>query len=519
MIVLICLYSAIAFISVHIVFAGIAWARAPSWTKAKTRDSSGRTIYEIVGRMDQKQEAPRDLWDSIRNCFDVVTQVTHKFNNPTEEAGHVLWPRMLFSYIIVVLHRTLLATRLSDDSLDRIMAANGNNDKVHPVDRTELEGLLERAKFANWAYPFHKDYQNLEECLRREGFLLIQHDPITSPGKVAHYIAIHQTQKRLLIVPRGSCGLSDLLTDAAGNTMGQDLTTTATTTHKNDTPVIKGLEKIWSHEGCLTAANQLSKDCIELVQRLVTREGYNLEIVGHSLGAAVATLMGAIFLNKIPALQNPNKFHIWAYAPPPCLNQEASDAIDPYISTIVWNDDVVPTLSVDNYVFTCRILAHMNEQEQAYRGKKLALFGALVAAATTTLGFRKAPMAISDDRLDEMVHYALEYTESLHSERQNDNDSSNGKTVPQIHVPGQVIYLWERRHWNMPTGEINAVKAQGSTFLHLHLVIPTKDSLPNHFMDSYERGMQQLLQQMGDETEHRRSIFLWEQIPKSVLES
>ena len=483
------IFAAIPFI---FILGYIAWNLAPSWTKAKRRDTVlGKPYFEIIGNIDNTDPS---LLDRIRHCLDQLSHHTKQVNRD----GPGLWIRMFFSYIIVILHRSLMAGRLSHDEKDKILTSDGT--LADPVPRQKMEGLLHQINFAKWAYPFDPNYINLNGCLRQEGYVLLEHSTATAPGRVAHYTAINSKEKILLVVPRGSCGLSDIVTDVVGNLVSQTLA------HPTD----PRLQEIYSHEGCLMAANRLVTDITPLVERLVTKDGYKLHIVGHSLGAAVACVAGTILRSQLPVLDDPTRLHIWAYASPPCLNVEASEAMEPFLSSMVWNDDIIPTLSIPNYVFTCKMVAHMDQREREHH-RFLYIGKALVTSLSTVLGWKQG--AISEARQAEMIDYALEYTRSLHAERLAKND------VIDLCVPGKVVFLWERRHWNQATGEINGVTAPGNKLIHLSIVIPTKHSLKDHFLDSYEKGAKQLLRQLGHRKEHRGSVFLWETLNGANMES
>lgn len=489
----------IAFVLLHIPVALYGWKLLPSWAKTISKSPKGTTHFNIIGQMDCSHQS---WWNRIIELACLLSDVTKQEVTGNQLPLPMFWLRMLVSYLVVLLHRNLVYQRISDHAKDSIILSVANDRNVDPVSREALESLMERIRFAKWAYPFDKNYANLEECLKQEGFTLLIHEQTPAPGRVAHYVAIHKESKVLLLVPRGSSALSDIVTDAAGNPTEQKIELVG----MND----ERIQSIWSHEGSLVAANALSDQTISLVERLVRQEGFKLEVVGHSLGASVACVLGVLFLAKIPELRDPNRFHIWAYAPPPCLNESASSFLEPYVSTIVWNNDVIPTLSVSNYVFTCKVVAHMHEQEAKFHGW-LSVPRALLAAATTTLGF-ETPITLSEKRLDHMCEYAIRHAKSVHRDLQMQKDPSH------VHVPGKVIYLWERSHGDVATGEINGVSAVGSKFLHLHVVLPSKQSFNDHFLESYESGMQRLLNQMGDRPEHRRSIFLWENIQASKLD-
>ena len=487
---LLLLLSLALFLLAHVIIFCIAWARAPSWAKSKRRDSHGKHYFEIIGQIQQTDQS---LLERVKFCADHLWDQTKQVNRDEPFLGI----RMLFSYVTLVLHRSLLGSNLSHDDRDRILTSDG--ELAGSVPRDKLEGFLEQIKFAKWAHPFDPNYTNLETCLREEGYLLLEQNTTTAPGRLAHYVAINSTTKVLLVVPRGSCAVSDIVTDAVGNLVSQKLG------NARD----PGLEEIYSHEGVLLAANALAEKIAPLVDRLVTTDDYKLHIVGHSLGAAAGSVMGAILQSKIHALNDPTRLHIWAFASPPCLNEEASQAMEPFLSSIVWNDDVIPTLSVPNYVFTCKMVAHMEQKEKEYY-RFCHLPRALISAITTSLGWQTH--SLSEERQEAMIDYALEHTIELHKERQHSD-------IMDVCVPGKVMCLWERQHWSQATGEVNGVTASGSKLLHLAMFIPTKGSFNDHFLGSHEHGTQQLLNQLGDQEEHRPSNFRWEKLETGKLKA
>ncbi|XP_073008012.1 uncharacterized protein [Typha latifolia] len=70
--------------------------------------------------------------------------------------------------------------------------------------------------------------------------------------------------------------------------------------------------------------------------------GYRLRIVGHSLGAAVGTLLGLRLYGRYPNL------HVYAYGPLPCLDLVIAEACSDFVTTIVYNDEFSARLSVNS---------------------------------------------------------------------------------------------------------------------------------------------------------------------------
>jgi len=78
--------------------------------------------------------------------------------------------------------------------------------------------------------------------------------------------------------------------------------------------------------------------------------GYNIEIVGHSLGGSVAALLGIKLYRRFP------KLHVYAYGAAPCVDYVIADACSQFVTSIVHNDEFSARLSM-NSVIRLRSLA------------------------------------------------------------------------------------------------------------------------------------------------------------------
>ncbi|KAJ8504101.1 hypothetical protein OPV22_004987 [Ensete ventricosum] len=70
--------------------------------------------------------------------------------------------------------------------------------------------------------------------------------------------------------------------------------------------------------------------------------GYKLRIVGHSLGGAVATMLGLRFYARYPNL------HVYAYGSLPCVDSVVAEACSDFVTCIIYNDEFSARLSVNS---------------------------------------------------------------------------------------------------------------------------------------------------------------------------
>ncbi|WJZ87987.1 hypothetical protein VitviT2T_007327 [Vitis vinifera] len=69
-------------------------------------------------------------------------------------------------------------------------------------------------------------------------------------------------------------------------------------------------------------------------------EGYNVRIVGHSLGGAIAALLGIRLYGRYPNL------HVYSYGTLPCVDSVVADACSEFVTSIVYGNEFSARLSV-----------------------------------------------------------------------------------------------------------------------------------------------------------------------------
>ncbi|GFY92859.1 lipase class 3 family protein [Actinidia rufa] len=69
-------------------------------------------------------------------------------------------------------------------------------------------------------------------------------------------------------------------------------------------------------------------------------DGYAVRIVGHSLGGAVAAMLGLRLYCRYPNL------HVYAYGPLPCMDPIIADACSEFVTSIVYSNEFSARLSV-----------------------------------------------------------------------------------------------------------------------------------------------------------------------------
>ena len=376
-----------------------AWDNAPSWIKDhfdkndKTRGTDGSL---------------KDANDDLANPASIVTKLQDMFNLMYRESDDLLPDEMpwykLYVCFISFLHNRAEVSLVHPEMRDETNRAEGLKPHLK-----EVELIEEYAEYAEWAYD--GSIVNLQKLLREKKMDLIRLDTATEPGRVGHFIVSDKATKRIIVAIKGTSTFSDVLTDLVGTT------------------VLHGNTRY--HEGMYTAAQMMLDDLQPLLQEFFLPAGYNVVITGHSLGAGVACLLGALLKDSIPELVHNKKkrLSVFAYATPACMSYDACLRCKDYMTSVVNNTDCVPRLSVCSMRILHRMLLRI---DQALVDKGLD-----PSDWTTASKYAQDLLKIDDDLLLTKQQLTVCLDKILKEEEPNMQKDY------AIFVPGKVVCVWE----------------------------------------------------------------------------
>lgn len=141
--------------------------------------------------------------------------------------------------------------------------------------------------------------------------------------KPSHLVARDRERKAVIVALRGTANILDSITNLTCSTV----------------PMPGGGA---AHEGMLAAAKELAAGPVgETVgQQLRANPGFGLWVVGHSLGAGVASLLVALWREQYPFVQG------YAFAPPGILSLDLARSLRPNLTSVVLGDDLICRLSL-----------------------------------------------------------------------------------------------------------------------------------------------------------------------------
>jgi hypothetical protein len=356
-----------------------------------------------------------------------------------------------------------------------------DEDEAVDVDWLVLQQALD---FAVWAYD--EDTCLLQSKLEEIDYYLLQHKvvaPNMPPGYVGHYIAISPQAKVMVIGIKGTSTLEDMLTDCCGQAVAFELDAGScpfpqghsvsnedilcvqggVSGNDNDNNENNGNSSsvevclhnglvIRCHEGILISARRLAKEVMPLLmehEHLFQSSsseggGYKIVIAGHSLGAAVASLLAILIRSRIPSLTlsdaDTQLLQVFAFACPPVLDHDAAIACAPFTTTIVNNSDIIPRSSMANLRTFLQFLQVVN-QKLVERGMGL---GSPKAALKL---IRKLSRGTGGD----LLMSQQEVTDAMTMA----HDRIGLLDQQHLYLPGRVIVMYE--NWKQPDDNLNAI--------------------------------------------------------------
>ncbi|KAG5231942.1 hypothetical protein OIU78_015081 [Salix suchowensis] len=179
--------------------------------------------------------------------------------------------------------------------------------------------------------------------------------------EAAYFVVVLHHLRSVVISVRGTETPEDLITDGLGRECllsREDLDGLINSSHICP-DVKRSVESSfphYGHSGIVEAARDLyvqlegnlankeSKSSSGVLSSLLGAgcecDGYSLRIVGHSLGGAIAALLGLRLYHQFPSL------HVYAYGPLPCVDLVIAEACSEFVTSVVHNNEFSARLSV-----------------------------------------------------------------------------------------------------------------------------------------------------------------------------
>lgn len=172
--------------------------------------------------------------------------------------------------------------------------------------------------------------------------------------KPASALFAHDELKIACLSVRGTATIQDVVTDIRAMPVqfpqqmndGDDSRYSTTNGGWTSVSVNKGLALC----GMAGAATNLFRETADSLIHLA-RNGYKIRIVGHSLGGAVAMLLGVLMLKHIEessteTFESDDDFlRVYGYGTPSCVDASLADSTRSFVTNVILHDDVVPRLT------------------------------------------------------------------------------------------------------------------------------------------------------------------------------
>ncbi|KAG7653214.1 Fungal lipase-like domain [Arabidopsis suecica] len=170
--------------------------------------------------------------------------------------------------------------------------------------------------------------------------------------KATYFVVVLHYLRCVVIAVRGTETAEDLITDGLGRACSltvEDLDGLTNHVHGMDTS-----RKHYGHSGIVEAARDLfmqiegdpkfgESGSIGFLSSLIGDgcecDGYSIRIVGHSLGGAIASLLGIRLRRRFPNL------YVYAYGPLPSVDSDVADACSEFVTSIVLDNEFSSRLS------------------------------------------------------------------------------------------------------------------------------------------------------------------------------
>lgn len=305
---------------------------------------SNKSNNIVIGELTPKEEIPGFRFsmsdEKSKRLSDIYLDATKRLSNPyLEEYEFQTEDEKLFS----LLHNLKRYSKFGSSAYDFKTAII---DKIpfprFPIksQRWKERGRLHRFSFAsNTDLPFDSIVDSSHTKTPKN----------PSNYQPSYFIIRDHTTESIILALRGTMSIHDLIVDLTCEyeefQLPEDVQRGIETKHK-------------VHKGMFQVAKSLAEPgktgVYEVLKReLEANEGYGLVLVGHSLGAGVASLLALLLASPTTRqttvwsrLPRGRRVHAYAFATPCVMSAELSKRVRPLVTSVAYGNDVVCRLSL-----------------------------------------------------------------------------------------------------------------------------------------------------------------------------
>ena len=232
---------------------------------------------------------------------------------------------------------------------------NDNEQNALTISNSTLHDLAHYAVFANAAYGWKGGLAlsgrlhlgDMKTLMARTG---IEKDQIiyaswrSKTHRPAFFLVRENLRKKIILTIRGTLSTRDVLTD---------LCCTAEDFYSSDN---ESKEVAKAHNGMFKAAKKVSEQVLPIIMsQLHQNPGYELIIVGHSLGAGTAAVLGTMWISQIPGIK------VYAYGSPCVGPIDYPPTLNESIISVIGSGDPFATLSLGHIADTSKAISILCE--------------------------------------------------------------------------------------------------------------------------------------------------------------
>jgi len=292
------------------------------------RISSQETVEDLVAKARRSSEQG-DVSDTVS-----LEQVLNILRTVGDEMG-TTFDKHIGNRNLPSIHPTNLYYFLEEeDEIKNFSWRRRRHRFCQGIDVACVEELNSYARIAEIGY--HDDMSSIRrDLLEKFGYEVIYCQMDSLPGQPSHFLAVKKGQSSwtsssldMLLCVRGTKTITDVITDLLADAVDY-----------------RGGK---AHSGILRSGKFLAEKHMDTFQQFLKASGkkkINLTLVGHSLGAGTASIAGM-------ELHSRKDFHVQVYGfgCPALLSEDLSKGTRDYITTVVYDNDCVPRMSLASMI-------------------------------------------------------------------------------------------------------------------------------------------------------------------------